>query len=129
MANQIFLIEDDNDHAELITTFLKVGGIRDEILWFKDAETTIEKIQEIIAQQLEIPKLIIIDLKLPRMNGFQLIEHIRSIDILSKVPIIVISSSSQPSDISRALEAGAEEFVNKLAEMDTLTTKVRRYLE
>ncbi|MGB9600063.1 MAG: response regulator [Myxococcota bacterium] len=129
MAKPIFLIEDDIDHAELITTFLKVGGIEDEILWFKDAESTIEKIKEIISNRLDVPEIIIIDLKLPRMDGFQLISYIRNIDILSKVPIIVISSSSQPSDITKAFESGAEEFINKLAEIDSLAMKVKRLIK
>ncbi len=56
------------------------------------------------------------------------VSHIRNIDKFSKIPIIVISSSSQPSDISRALELGAEEFINKLAEMDKLAGRVKGYI-
>ncbi|MCX7959927.1 MAG: response regulator [Deltaproteobacteria bacterium] len=115
MSKQIFLIEDDIDHAELITTFLKVDGIENEIIWFRDAESSIGRLKEIEEKDESVPALIIIDLKLPRMDGFGLISHIRNIDKFSKIPIIVISSSSQPSDISRALEVGAEEFINKLA--------------
>ncbi len=128
MADELFLIEDDIDHAELITTFLKVGGIENEVVWFKDAESTIERINTILTQNLLTPKLIIIDLKLPRTNGFQLISYIRSIDRFSQVPIIVISSSSRPSDISMALELGAVEFINKLVEIDILASKVRGYI-
>ncbi len=82
MSKEIFLVEDDIDHAELITTFLKVDGITNEIVWFKDAESSIERLNEIehkndITGNI-IPALIIIDLKLPRMDGFQLISHIRT---------------------------------------------------
>ncbi len=121
----IFFIEDDIDHAELITTFLKIGGIQDKILWFRDAESTIEHIKTNLE---ELPRLIIIDLKLPRMDGFSLISYIKSIDRMRNTPIIVLSSSSQPSDVSKALDMGAEEFINKLAEMDSLATRLKKYL-
>ena len=128
VVSQIFLVEDDLDHAELITTFLKVGGIENEIIWFKDAESTIERIMDITKKELELPIAIIIDLKLPRMSGFDLISNIRDIDRFKNVPIIVISSSSQPSDISRAYKMGAVEYINKLTAMDYLAERIRAYI-
>lgn len=128
MAKDIYLIEDDIDHAELISTFIKVDGIDNKIIWFKDAESAIERLSELVYNENDFPALIIIDLKLPRMSGFQLISYINSIDKFSGIPIIVITSSSQPSDISRALELGAREVINKLAEIDKLADKVRQYL-
>lgn len=124
----IFFVEDDIDHAELITTFLRLGGIDENIVWFRDAESIIENISKLDDRIGNLPRLIIIDLKLPRMDGFTLISSIRSIDKMHNIPIIVLSSSSQPSDISKALELGAEEFINKLTEMEDLASKVKKHL-
>jgi DNA-binding response OmpR family regulator len=74
------------------------------------------------------PRAIIIDLKLPRMNGFDLISHIRDIDRYKSVPIIVISSSSQPSDISRAFEVRVMEYINKLTAMDHLAERIKAFI-
>ncbi|MCX7944733.1 MAG: response regulator [Deltaproteobacteria bacterium] len=128
MSKQIFLVEDDVDHAELITTFLKVGGIENEVIWFRDAESTIEYIHKVEAGEEDFPSLIIIDIKLPKMDGFQLIAYIRNIDKFTNIPIIVISSSSRPSDITRAMDLGAQEVLNKLAEMDKLSSKIKSYI-
>jgi len=73
------------------------------------------------------PRAIIIDLKLPRMNGFDLISHIRDIDRYKSVPIIVISSS-QPSDISRAFEVRVVEYINKLTAMAHLAERIKAFI-
>jgi DNA-binding response OmpR family regulator len=62
------------------------------------------------------------------MNGFDLISYINDIDRYKRVPIIVISSSSQPSDISRAFEVRAVEYINKLTAMDHLAERIEAFI-
>jgi len=62
------------------------------------------------------------------MNGFDLISHIRDIDRYKSVPIIVISSSSQPSDISRAFEVRVMEYIYKLTAMDHFTERIKAFI-
>jgi DNA-binding response OmpR family regulator len=62
------------------------------------------------------------------MNGFDLISHIRDIDRYKIVPIIVISSSSQPSDISKVFEVRVMEYINKLTAMDHLAERIKAFI-
>ena len=73
------------------------------------------------------PRLALLDLMLPYINGFELITQIRSLPAWSEVPIIVLTSLSQEGSVVRALDAGANDYIVKPFRPDELVARVRRF--
>ena len=71
------------------------------------------------------PDLLLLDLRLPRMNGVEVLEEVRSHPLLKRLPVIVLSSSDRPKDIALALEAGANSFLTKPSRPGELVTMIR----
>ncbi len=61
----------------------------------------------------ELPDVVLLDLMMPGMNGFEVLQRIRSNKAMANLPVIVLSSLAQPEDIKRSLEAGASAFLQK----------------
>lgn len=60
-----------------------------------------------------VPRLIFLDLNMPAMNGFQFLEHVKDNDELSKIPVVVFSTSSNSSDVQQTKKLGAIDFFTK----------------
>ena len=75
------------------------------------------------------PDLIVLDIMMPRMDGYQVAEAIRADDDLKGTPIIMLSAKAQDEDIARGLEAGVDQYVTKPFSPDELTALVTNYLE
>ena len=73
------------------------------------------------------PRLVLLDLLLPYISGFELITQIRSMPSWSDVPIIVLTSLSQEGSVVRALDAGANDYIVKPFRPDELVARVRRF--
>lgn len=75
------------------------------------------------------PQLVMIDVMLPFMDGFELISRIRTKDEWSKVPIIMLTSKTQEGNIVRALESGADDYITKPFNPQELISRVRRFIK
>jgi len=79
--------------------------------------------------QTEHPDLVILDIIMPKVNGFQLCRSIRSNPKLKNLPIFVVSSMDRESDRYWGMKQGADEYMTKPVDPEELMSKVRRYLE
>ena len=84
-------------------------------------------------QRFPLPKLILMDLKMPRVNGFEFLSWLRREPGLKLIPVVVLSSSNLPADVKRAYDLGANSFVVKLQDTtalpETLKTLATYWLE
>jgi twitching motility two-component system response regulator PilH len=78
---------------------------------------------------LERPDLVILDVIMPKLNGFQLCRNIRSNPALAGLKVIIVTSMDRESDRYWGMKQGADEYLTKPVDLDELCTKVRRYLE
>lgn len=102
---KITLIEDEVILRELLENKLTKNGYNVEVA--VDGEEGLNKLKE------DPPALILLDIVMPKMDGFELMEIISKLDNLKGVPIIVVSNSGQPVDIERAQELGAVDWIVK----------------
>ena len=120
-SNYILVAEDDSDVALLITTILKNNGYN--YVWAKDGMEAME-----IADR-QLPKLIITDIMMPRMDGLEFIKRIREDEEKSHLPIIVVSARAEDRDRLIGVEAGAEVYLGKPFNSEELMLRVRKMLE
>lgn len=72
------------------------------------------------------PKLILLDLKLPKRSGHEVLQTIRSLDYLANVPVVILTSSRQTGDLERAYALGANSYLCKPLEFDDFVKVVRQ---
>jgi len=117
---KILIVEDDPDIVEMIDYNLKKEGYRIiSVLNGEDAIGIAEK---------ENPDLIILDLMLPEMDGFQVCKHLRSEEKTSSVPIIMLTAKSQETDKVVGLELGADDYMTKPFSPRELVARIKAVL-
>ena len=85
--------------------------------------------EALVQARRERPDLIVLDIMMPRLDGYQVAEAIRADDDLKSTPIIMLSAKAQDEDIARGVEAGVDDYVTKPFSPDELTALVTSYLE
>lgn len=114
---QIVLVEDSFDDAELTKRSLKNSNFVNEVIWLKDGEQAINYLQgkgEYEQRDTAIkPRLILLDLKLPKLSGLEVLERIKKDENLQKIPVVVMTSSKENKDLDRCYELGANSYVVK----------------
>jgi len=125
----ILLVEDNPDDAELIAYAFKKAGIVSPLVVVDDGEKAIAYIQgsSTYADRtaFPLPRLFLLDLKLPRRSGFEVLEAIRANRPTRNIPVVVLTSSNQEHDIERAYDLGANSYLIKPIGRDSLLTMVQ----
>lgn len=75
------------------------------------------------------PEIIVLDVMMPELDGFSVLERVRAHETLTDVPVLVLTSRSREEDVVQALETGADDFVAKPFSADELIVRVRKILE
>jgi len=114
----ILQIEDDEDDVLFFALAAETAGLRIPICVARDGQEAIDFSKSAIAKIRResispLPKVVLLDLKLPRIMGLDVLRWIRQQPGLKKIPVIVLSSSTHSSDIQAAIEAGADSYVGK----------------
>ena len=113
---QILLVEDDENDVELILMALEKSGINKNITTINDSVEIIEYLNDAGNSDngpIHLPDLIILDLKMPKLSGLELLKEIKSCDQLKNIPVVIISSSNYEKDIEMAYRLGANSYVVK----------------
>lgn len=113
----ILLVEDDPSDQTLIHIAVQESQINVDLIIFDNAEQTLEFMRETIenksGKSQRLPDLILLDLKMPEMSGFQLLEELRKDKNLLPIPILILTISNNPEDVQRAYSLGANAFIHK----------------
>ena len=117
--NTVLIIEDDRSIAALLAFMVEHEGLNPVVIWDGlEAKETINR--------GEIPALVLLDVMLPRADGFELLETIRADHRWEKVPVMMLTSRGSEHDISRAFDAGADDYVVKPFQPDELKARIRK---
>ncbi len=118
----ILLADDEADVSLVARTRLEVNGF--------EVETAEDGAEAIARFRVRRPDLLLLDLRMPKMDGYQVCKVLKSDPDTSNVPIIIFSaSSSQSRDLERkCLELGADDYIRKPYSADELIAKIRLYL-
>src|SRR4051812_17066360 len=109
----VVVVDDDSDDLDLTVTLLrKVGGIT-FLKVFTAGDDVVDYLTKVGAKQDDFPGAFVLDVKMPGMTGLDLLAWIREDVRFDAVPIIIWSSSDDPSDVDRAAQLGAQCYVGK----------------
>ena len=121
----ILLIDDNEDDAELSVRVLNKLGLDIPIIWLSDSGQAIEKLEN-VSSPSELPRLVLLDLKMPRVDGFEVLRRIRARRRLQALTVIVMVSSPRDPELPRCLSAGASTYVAKPLRADTFFAACER---
>ncbi len=113
----ILLVEDNEDDIVLTVRALEKNNIANELVIVRDGAEALDYMfarGEYDARNIsDIPRLILLDLNLPKISGLEVLKALRSAPETRYVPVVVLTSSAEESDIVRSYDGGANSFVQK----------------
>jgi DNA-binding response OmpR family regulator len=118
---KILIVEDEPDIRDLVAFTLRFAGY--EVVTGSNGEEAVRLAKE------EHPDLILLDVRMPRMTGYEACKLIKADASLKDVPVVFLSAKGQEAEIRDGMEAGAEEYLLKPFAPDQLTERVRSVLE
>ena len=126
---EILLVEDNPLDAELTMTALKGGKVANSITWVKDGEEALEYIfrKGRYADRPDVhPRLVFLDLKMPKVGGIEVLKAIKSDDATKRIPVVVMTSSQEESDLARTYDLGVNSYVVKPVDFNALADVTRQ---
>ena len=123
---EVLLIEDSAEDAELTIDSLREGGLVNEIKWVKDGQEALDTLFGKEEDSIEKPMVILLDLKLPKISGFEVLEKIRSNEAFKDTPVIILSSSKEYIDINRAYDLGVNSYIVKPVNFENFTESIKQ---
>lgn len=110
----VLLVEDDTSAAALMVRALQKADSTCDVHVLENGEQAVTYLSERLGTpRLSLPSVVITDLKMPRMNGHEVLAWVQSRSELSGMPVVVMSSSNDPADIDRAMSLGARAYFEK----------------
>ena len=110
----ILIIEDNPGDVRLLKEALKESSLHPTLYVLGDGSIAMRFLDDLKQENLEgLPHLILLDLNLPKTNGFEILKHIKGDNTLKRIPVIVLSSSQNPDDIAKAYDLHANCYLTK----------------
>ena len=106
----ILLVEDDPDHELLTIRALKKSNIANDVRVARDGE---EALAMLFGEEALSPQLILLDLKLPKVDGLEVLRRIRESDKTRMLPVVVLTSSDEERDLVRSYQIGVNSYIRK----------------
>ena len=126
----ILLVEDNPDDEELTLLSLRESNIVNEVVVARDGVEALDYLfaadQNAGREVSPLPELILLDLKLPRLDGLEVLRRLRANPRTQLVPVVVLTSSSEEEDIVASYRLGANSYVRKPVEFHRLADAVRQ---
>ena len=117
---KILLIEDNEANRYLVTYLLQAHGF--DVAVARDGASGIR-----IAKECK-PRLILLDIQLPEMNGYDIARNLRSIEETMSIPIVAVTSYAMVGDREKAIEAGCNGYIEKPINPDTFIDEINSFL-
>lgn len=111
----MWLVEDNIDDENLTVRSLGKTIFQPTVVVRRDGESAIQLVSEFTGtdESSEFPNLVLLDLKLPKASGFDVLESIRKSEVLREVAVVILTSSDEPMDVERAWALGANDYIRK----------------
>jgi DNA-binding response OmpR family regulator len=118
---KILIAEDERDIRDLVAFSLKFGGF--------DVVQAANGAEAVDRAQAEMPDLILMDVRMPKMTGYEACKALKAIPAMQHIPVVFLSAKGQESEIQQGVDAGAEEYILKPFAPDELTKQIKAVLD
>jgi DNA-binding response OmpR family regulator len=118
---KILIAEDERDIRDLITFTLRFAG--HEVTAFANGAEAAENASHVM------PDLIMLDVRMPKMTGYEACEHIKAQEATKHIPVVFLSAKGQDTEVRTGLEVGAADYILKPFAPDKLTERVAEILK
>ena len=125
---RILLVEDDPRDVELTLTALEEYNLANEVTVVRDGQQALDYLYcrgEFSARASENPAVLLLDLKLPKVDGLEVLQQVKSDDRLKRIPVVVLTSSHEEVDMMRSYELGVNAYVVKPVDFHEFVNAVK----
>jgi two-component system response regulator len=119
---EILLVEDNPDDAELTIRALKKHNLANNLLHLQDGEEALNFIFS--SQTSSLPKIILLDIKMPKVDGIEVLRKIKSDEHRKIIPVVVLTSSKEERDIIETYKLGVNAYIVKPVEFEKFVSAV-----
>ncbi|HEY4368208.1 MAG TPA: response regulator [Steroidobacteraceae bacterium] len=126
-SGYVLLADDNATDAELTTRALEIGGVSKNVVWVQDGEAALDYVfrRGAYAQRtLGQPHLMLLDLHMPKIDGLDVLARIKEDPHTRSIPVVIMSSSDQRSDMVRSYENHANSYIVKPVDFKLFTSQV-----
>ncbi|MHA2353363.1 MAG: response regulator [Candidatus Thorarchaeota archaeon] len=128
-SKKILLVEDNTDDVLLTLRALQRANILNEVVVARDGEEALDYLtsegQYAGRDSKDLPVVVLLDLKMPRMGGLELLEKIRKVNSLKFLPVVILTSSKEDRDICESYNLGANSYIQKPVDFDQFVEAIR----
>lgn len=126
---EVLLVEDNPNDAELCIRALKKNNLANKLLWVKDGEEALEALfhtgRYATSPQSRL-KVVLLDLRLPKIDGLEVLRRLRADERTKTLPVVVLTSSKEDRDVVEAYALGANSYIPKPVEFNSFMETVSR---
>jgi CheY-like chemotaxis protein len=125
----ILIAEDDDGHAELIREGLVESGIRNKIIRFSNGEDAWNFLSRYGGKEVRDKTktyLLLLDINMPRMDGFEVLSRMKSDPVLKEIPVIMLTTTDDPREVEACYKLGCSVYITKPVEFIKFTEVLKR---
>lgn len=130
MNHNILLVEDNQDDVDLTIRALKKNKVANEIVVLRDGEEALEYLfgkGKYAGRDTSVhPHLILLDLKMPKVGGIEVLKAIRAEPSMSLIPVVVLTTSDEERDIMDSYKLGANSYIRKPVDFNQFTEAIKQ---
>lgn len=119
---EILLVEDNPTDAELCIRALKKNNLANKLVWVKDGEEALDFVfscgKYADRNRENNPKVILLDLRLPKVDGMEVLRKVKSDERTKTIPVVVLTSSKEDRDITESYKLGVNSYISKPVEWE-----------
>jgi CheY-like chemotaxis protein len=126
-ADFVLLADDNSTDAELTTRALEIGGVSKNIVWVQDGEAALHfvfRTGPYANRATPNPRLMLLDLHMPKIDGLDVLERIKQDERTRSIPVVIMSSSDQESDMQHSYARHANSYIVKPVDFREFTDQV-----
>ncbi|HEX2829643.1 MAG TPA: response regulator [Burkholderiales bacterium] len=126
---EILLVEDNPLDAELGIAALKGDRVANTITWVRDGEEALEYLFRTgrYTERSDVPpRLVLLDLKMPKVSGIEVLQAIKGDERLKRIPVVVMTSSQEETDLARTYDLGVNSYIVKPLDFNTFAEVTRQ---
>jgi CheY-like chemotaxis protein len=119
----ILLVEDDPGHARLIEKNLRRSNISNQIVTLGDGQQAVDYL---FNDECPIPVMVLLDLNMPVLDGYQVLERIKADDRTKHIPVIVLTTTDDSREVSRCYDLGCNVYMTKPVDYQQFSESIRK---